>query len=81
MVYIFYVITDSEREFIMKAELFVEFAGKQVAQDELVKNIKKIWTDAGNKASEIKSLNVYVQPDNNIAYYVINDDFKGEYIL
>lgn len=65
----------------MKAELFVEFSGKQVAQDELVKNIKKIWTDAGNKATAIKSLEVYVQPENSIAYYVINDDFKGSYNL
>lgn len=63
----------------MKTKFTVEFADKSVVKDELVKNIKKIWTDAGNKATDIKSLEIFLQPDNNIAYFVINDDFKGDY--
>ena len=63
----------------MKTKFNVEFADKSVVKDELVKNIKKIWTDAGNKATDIKSLEIFLQPDNNIAYFVINDDFKGDY--
>ena len=63
----------------MKTKFTVEFADKSVVKDELVKNIKKIWTDAGNKATDIKSLEIFLQPDNSIAYFVINDDFKGDY--
>ena len=63
----------------MKTKFTVEFADKSVVKDELVKNIKKILTDAGNKATDIKSLEIFLQPDNNIAYFVINDDFKGDY--
>ena len=63
----------------MKTKFTVEFAGKSVDNAELEKNITNIWTEAGNKASEIKSLQVFLQPDNSIAYFVINDDFKGDY--
>ena len=55
---------------IMKTKFTVEFAGKSVDKAELEKNIKKIWTDAGNKAADIKSLQVFLQPDNSIAYFV-----------
>ena len=65
----------------MKAETFVEFSGKQISQAELVKEIKKIYTSAGHKASDIKSLNIYIKPEENAAYYVINNEFQGSYIL
>lgn len=65
----------------MKTAFFVEYNGVQKSQDEIEAAIKKVWTDAGNKVSDIKSFEVYVQPSENKAYYVINSDFKGEYIL
>ena len=63
----------------MKTKFTVEFADKKVDKDELEEKITRIWTDAGNEASDIKSLQVFLQPDNSIAYFVINDDFKGDY--
>lgn len=65
----------------MRTEFFVEYNGIQKSQADIEAAIKKVWTDAGNKASAIKSFEVYVQPSENKAYYVINGDFKGEYIL
>lgn len=64
----------------MKAELTVEYADKKVSQTELTKAIKKAYTKAtGKKASDIKSLRVYLQPAEAIAYYVVNDDYEGSY--
>ena len=69
----------------MKTKFTIQFGDKEVVRDDLEAAIKKIWTDEGNKAGDIKSLSVFVQPDNSIAYYVINDgeknEKKGEYIL
>lgn len=62
----------------MKAELFVEYSGKQISKANLEASVKEAWTAAGNKATAIKSLEIYVQPESNVAYYVINDDFKGQ---
>lgn len=58
----------------MKSELFIEFSGNQYSQDELVKNIKNTIVADGTKASAIKSLDVYVKPEENKAYYVVNGD-------
>lgn len=63
----------------MKAEMITEYSGKQISETDLTKIAKKEWTNAGHKASDIKSIELYIQPENSITYYVINDDFKGSF--
>lgn len=56
-----------------KAAVFVEFDGRQVSQEDLIARIIAKWCDEeGKKASAIKELNVYIKPEDNAAYYVIN---------
>lgn len=56
-----------------KAAVFVEFDGRQVSQDELIARIVEKWcAEEDKKASAIKELNVYIKPEDNAAYYVIN---------
>ena len=47
----------------------------------LHRKAKKIWTDGGKKISELTSLQLYVKPEENMAYCVFNDDIKGEFTL
>ncbi len=63
----------------MKASVYVEFYGEQVSQDELVKEVKKIWTDSGKKESDIKSIALYVKPEEDRCYYVVNGDETGSF--
>lgn len=63
----------------MKAELFLEFGGKQIAEADIVKTAKKIWTDDGNKISDINSLDLYIKPEENKAYFVINENYTGNF--
>ncbi len=65
----------------MKETFVIQFAGKEMTQEELSEKAVQIWKDAGNKASDAKKLELYVQPETNKAYYVINDDFKGDFDL
>ena len=65
----------------MKTNLYVEFQEKQLSQGSIVTMAKKIWSDAGNKASELKNLQVYIKTDENTAYYVFNDDVTGSFSL
>ena len=62
----------------MKTALFVEFGGKQTEDKVLVAQAKELWVAEGKKVKDIKSLNLYVKPEENAAYYVINDDFSGK---
>lgn len=63
----------------MKTNIYVEFYGEQVSKDELVKEAEKIWVEAGKKAADIKKINLYVKPEEDKAYYVINDEFDGSF--
>ena len=65
----------------MKTDFYVEFFGKQINKDEVVKEVKKNWTDAGNKASDLKSLELYLKPEDNAVYYVINSTEEGSISL
>ncbi len=60
-------------------EIFVQFAGKEFNVPEIVATAKaafKEFAPYGQKA--VKSCQVYVKPEENAAYYVINDDFTGK---
>ena len=64
----------------MKSELTIQFAGKDSTESKLVSDAKADYK--GNKPSDIKKLELYVQPENSIVYYVVNDGaFNGEFQL
>lgn len=55
----------------------VQFMGKEVALDKVEENVKAQFVAEGNKVSSIKTLNIYVKPEESAAYYVINGDVTG----
>lgn len=61
----------------MKMKTFVEYSGKQVEEKEVIANIKKVWVEAGNKVGDIKTLELYIKPEEATVYYVINETEKG----
>ena len=63
----------------MKENVYVEFYGEQVNQAEIIAEAKKIWTDSGKKASELKRLEVYIKPEDDRVYYVFNNDISGSF--
>ncbi|MCR5214514.1 MAG: DUF6465 family protein [Eubacterium sp.] len=63
----------------MKANVYVEFFGEQVSQDEIIAEAKKIWADKGNKAADLKKLEVYIKPEDDRVYYVFNGDETGSF--
>ncbi|MBO5424338.1 MAG: hypothetical protein J6A25_02370 [Lachnospiraceae bacterium] len=65
----------------MKSTFYIEYYGKQIDEASLVKAAKSIWTKSGKKAGDLKSLNLYVKPEENMAYYVFNDDETGSFSI
>ncbi len=61
----------------MKMKTFVEYNGKQVEEKELIANVKKVWVEAGNKVGDIKTLDLYIKPEEAAVYYVINEKESG----
>ncbi len=65
----------------MKEEFTIQFGGREKTEEDLMSTAQKIWTDAGNKAASLKSCNLYIQPETEKVYYVMNDEFKGDFAL
>lgn len=61
-----------------KTNLFVEYCGKQVEDKAMVASVKKQWTEAGNKVGDIKTMDLYVKPEEAAVYYVINETESGK---
>ena len=65
-----------------KAEVFVQFAGKSFSQEELVKIAKDVWVfDMNQKEADFKTVSIYVKPEENKAYFVVNGEFSGAFDL
>ena len=62
-----------------KAETVItlEFGDYTAVMAEVESKVKAQFVADGNKESAIKSLNIYVKPFENSAYYVINGDITG----
>ena len=61
-----------------EVNVVVEFNGTQRKVDEIVDKIKAEWVEAGHRVSTIKSLDVYIKPQDYTAYYVINGKVQGK---
>lgn len=58
------------------AKVILEYRGKQVAQDDIVAAVKADW-----KGAAIKTLEIYVKPEDAAAYYVVNGKEGGKVTL
>lgn len=68
------------RKAAVKEEFVLEFAGKQITQEEIKKKVKENWTKIQkNKIKDIKTIKVFLQPENSCAYYTINDEGNDSY--
>lgn len=61
-----------------KASLFVQFQGRDYAEATLVKMAKDAYKKAGNKDA-LKTINVYANIDDQVAYYVANGTVEGKF--
>lgn len=61
-----------------KTKVVVEFAGKQIVTKDIVAAATKAFNKA-NKGVTIKSIEVYVKPEEHVAYYVVNGQGADEY--
>ena len=62
-----------------KATVVIEYGENQIVAKEVLDAATKAYK-ANHRGVTIKTIEVYIQPENNVAYYVVNgegsDDFK-----
>lgn len=66
----------------VKTDLHVQFNGKSYSEDDLMKMAKDVWKfDLKQKANALTSVELYVKPEENTVYYVMNKDFTGQFAI
>ncbi|MDE6907293.1 MAG: hypothetical protein K2P21_03895 [Lachnospiraceae bacterium] len=66
----------------IKETVYVQYLGKEINHQDIVKQVKEVWTkQLKKKVGDMKSITIYFKPEENTAYYVINDDVKGSISL
>ena len=64
----------------VKESLHIQFNGKSYASEELVKIAKDVWVfDLNQEEKDFKSVELYVKPEENVVYYVINGSVQGSF--
>lgn len=66
----------------LKSEITLQFDGKSYTQGELVQIAKDVWKyDLNQKETDLNSIELYVKPEEHVAYYVMNKEFAGSFYL
>lgn len=62
----------------VKETIYLQYLGKEINKDDIVKQVKDVWTkQLKNKVGDLKSVDLYLKPEENAVYYVINGDVTG----
>lgn len=58
-------------------EVYVQFAGQELLTKEVLERAKQAYIAEGHRESSIKSIRLYIKPEEHMAYYVINEKIAG----
>ena len=65
-----------------KEAIYVQFAGKSYSNEELLKIAKDVWVyDMGQKVADMKAVEIYVKPEESMAYFVVNGTENGSFMI
>lgn len=66
----------------LKNELHIQFGGKSYSEEDLVKIAKDVWKyDLKQEDADLTSVELYVKPEENTVYYVMNKEITGSFAI
>ncbi|MBR5970277.1 MAG: hypothetical protein IK016_08030 [Lachnospiraceae bacterium] len=72
---------DKTAKAMAKTEVFLQFDDNELRIDDIVEKARTDYADKGGNPRSIKTLRVYVKPQDRAAYYVVNHDETGRVFL
>lgn len=59
-------------------EIYLQYNGGETVMSEIIDRIKQQFVNEGHRAGNMKTLQVYMKPEENAVYYVINEKNAGK---
>ena len=76
------VVKNTVKKAEQKTSVHVQFSGKSYSQEDLIMIAKDVWKyDLKQKVRELTSIDLYVKPEENLVYYVMNQSFTGSFVI
>lgn len=67
----------TEKKAVVKEEIFVQFGNQEVFATDVVERVKNAYIAEGHTAESIEKVRVYIKPEENMIYYVVNDEYAS----
>jgi len=65
--------TSKPKDVLSKRKVIMQFGGKEVEEEAIVERFKDRWKEE-RKLSDIKNLKVYYKVEEEVAYFVVNEN-------
>ena len=62
-----------------RTEFFIQYKDYEIRTEDIAEKIREKYVAEGNKYSDIKELQIYLKPEENTAYYVVNHKDTGKF--
>lgn len=67
---------------VINTTYVLQFSGKEVVASDILETVKKVWVDKfQGKLEEIKTIEIYIKPEEHRAYFVVNGLSNGDYFV
>lgn len=63
---------------VVTKTIYLQYAGKEVGLDEVESSVKDNYNLTKKGKDKPKDIKIYLKPEDNKVYYVINNDYAGE---
>ncbi|MBP3886883.1 MAG: hypothetical protein J6F30_04415 [Cellulosilyticum sp.] len=64
---------------IVTPEVYLQVAGFEFSSASFADQAREAWVASGHDENEIKSLKVYIKPEDQAVYYVVNETETGKF--
>ena len=62
----------------LKETVYLQYEGREIDKDVILKRVKEVWTkQMKRKIGEMHTLTLYLKPEENKAYFVVDGDITG----
>ena len=75
-------VKEEVKEIALKANVTLQFADKSYTEESLTAIAKDVWTfDLNKEVAELKTVELYVKPEEGLCYYVFNGEVTGSFVI
>lgn len=62
----------------LTTDVIIQVGRQEILANDVVARVKETYVNGGHRLGAVKSLQIYIKPEENAAYYVANQKISGK---